>query len=100
MDRYGLFLGLSTIDVIHLVKELPRENQKITALRQLLAAGGPSTNAAVAFSHLGGTSLLVTSLGSNALAGLVVKELKSLNVRVHDLSPAYHEQPAVSSITV
>ena len=45
----GLFCGLAVVDVIQLVQAPPGPDDKIVALDQLIAAGGPATNAAVAF---------------------------------------------------
>ena len=51
-DR-GLFVGLVTLDLIYLANSAPQNNQKIVATDYTVAAGGPATNAAVTFSHLG-----------------------------------------------
>lgn len=42
----GLFCGLAVVDVIQLVQAPPGPDDKIIALDQLIAAGGPATNAA------------------------------------------------------
>jgi len=42
-----LFVGLSTLDIIQRVDELPGPNAKATALRQDVAGGGPALDAAV-----------------------------------------------------
>ncbi|MFY9263294.1 MAG: sugar kinase [Actinomycetaceae bacterium] len=47
----GLFIGLATLDVIQLVDAVPAANQKIVARDFTIAAGGPATNAAIAFAH-------------------------------------------------
>jgi len=47
----GLFCGLAVVDVIQLVEAPPAPDDKIVALDQIIAAGGPATNAAVAFAH-------------------------------------------------
>lgn len=49
---YGLFSGLTTLDVAQLTAETVAENTKVTSLDQVIAAGGPATNAAVTFSAL------------------------------------------------
>ena len=51
----GVFVGLTVLDVVHRVTALPGRNEKITALSQFLAAGGPAANAAVIFAALGGS---------------------------------------------
>ena len=48
-ERRGLFVGLVTLDVVYLTDHPPTRNQKIVASDYTVAAGGPATNAAVAF---------------------------------------------------
>ena len=57
----GIFVGLSTVDIVYRVDEFPLANRKIAAQSQDVFAGGPATNAALAFSHLGGDATLVAS---------------------------------------
>ncbi|TAG00060.1 MAG: sugar kinase, partial [Oscillatoriales cyanobacterium] len=56
--KTGLFLGLATLDLIYLASKPPGENQKVVAVDSTIAAGGPATNAAVAFSGLGNAAVL------------------------------------------
>lgn len=96
----GLFVGLCTLDVIQLVDHAPGSNEKLTARDQVVAAGGPATNAAVAFGHLGGAATLLTAIGAHALGVGVAADLKALGVTVHDLAAHSAEPPAVSSVLV
>ncbi|MGW3286867.1 PfkB family carbohydrate kinase [Streptomyces sp. NPDC001002] len=96
----GLFVGLCTLDVIQLVDHVPASNEKLTAREQTLAAGGPAANAAVTFSHLGGTAELLTAIGSHPLGLGVTTDLNRLGVTVSDLASDTVEPPAVSSILV
>lgn len=96
----GLFVGLCTLDVIQLVDQVPGPNQKLTAREQVVAAGGPAANAAVTFSHLGGTARLLTGIGSHPLGVAVAADLARLGVRVSDLAADSVEPPAVSSVLV
>jgi len=41
----GLFVGLTTLELIYLVKEFPQPNKKIVALEQSIAEGVHATNA-------------------------------------------------------
>ena len=50
----GIFVGLTTLDVVQFVDGMPSSNRKTTARESWLAAGGPAAVAAVAFSALGG----------------------------------------------
>ena len=49
----GLFVGLTTLDLIYHADHPPQANQKVVAKDMMFAAGGPATNAAVAFAALG-----------------------------------------------
>ncbi len=74
----GIFVGLSTIDVVYNVDEFPQTNTKVVAQSQSIFVGGPATNAAIAFSRLGGEAALVTAVGRNALANVVREELRTI----------------------
>lgn len=96
----GLFVGLCTLDVIQLVDHAPGANEKLTALEQVVAAGGPAANAAVTFAHLGGTPRLLTAIGSHPLGVGVLADLAALGVTVSDLAADSPDPPAVSSVLV
>ena len=67
----GYFCGMTTVDIIFLVDGPPRADEKIVAADQLLVAGGPATNAAVAFAALGGQSVLASAVGRHPLRGII-----------------------------
>lgn len=96
----GVFVGLSTLDVVHRVERAPGVNEKVTARRQDVSAGGPAANAAVVFAALGGHALLITSLGSDPLARLIFGELASRGVHIIDVTPDDPAPPAVSAVAV
>lgn len=96
----GVFVGLATLDVVHQVKRRPGSNEKVTALRQDVAAGGPAANAAVVFAALGGQARLVTALGNDPVASLIRAELEDRGVEVVDVAPDDATQPAISAVTV
>jgi len=96
----GLFVGLSTLDVVHRVRRVPGANEKVTARRQDVAAGGPAANAAVVFAALGGDAVLVTALGSDPLAGCISGELAVRGVRTIDVTPDDPAPPAISAVAV
>ena len=96
----GLFVGLISLDVIYLVKHLPRENQKMVALNYTAAAGGPATNAAVTFSYLGNQATALGMLGAHPIRHLIMEDLKMQGVAIADLNPSYPEPPPTSSIMV
>jgi sugar/nucleoside kinase (ribokinase family) len=96
----GVFVGLTTLDTVYRVAALPAANEKVVALGQELAAGGPAANAAVTFAALGGRAELVTALGGHVLARYAAHELAGRGVRVVDAVPTADPAPAVSSICV
>ena len=96
----GLFVGVSTLDLIYLTANFPHSNQKLVALDQVVAAGGPATNAAVAFHHLGNKSTVVSVIGNHPIAHLIKADLEAYSVDVLDLMPERAESPPVSSIIV
>lgn len=96
----GIFVGLSTIDLVYEVDEFPVSDSKITARSQRVFVGGPATNAAITFRHLGGDATLVTAVGRHPLAGLIREELKRYAVRLIDLNPDADEIPVLSAVAV
>ena len=96
----GLFVGLTTLDLIYLTTRLPRNNEKIVALKQIIAAGGPATNAAVTFNCLGGKARLLSSIGKHPLSKLIHSDLEEYSVEFKDLEADKNQSPPVSSIFV
>jgi sugar/nucleoside kinase (ribokinase family) len=79
------FVGLTTLDVVHRAAGLPAANQKVTASRQDVAAGGPAANAAVTTAALGCRAVLVTALGASPVARAARADLEAHGVEVHDV---------------
>jgi sugar/nucleoside kinase (ribokinase family) len=100
MERNGLFVGLSTLDFIYLTESIPKNNQKIVAIAQTIAAGGPATNAAVTFSHLGDRATLLNVLGQHSIADIIRRDLEAYKINFLDLDASLAEIPSVSSIMV
>lgn len=100
MKFQGLFVGLTTLDLIYLVADLPQSNQKIVALEQTIASGGPATNAAVTFSCLGNQAKLMSIVGKHTLSQLIYQDLNKYSVEINDLAPSILSSPPVSSIFV
>ena len=108
---HGFFAGLTTLDVLHGLDHVPDLMTKTTARAHTLAAGGPATNAAVAFAALerartgraGASVDLLTATGRGVAAELVSGELAGLGVGLLDAT-AVNEgtpgplDPAISSI--
>ncbi len=98
--RRGVFVGLATLDCVYRVAAAPGPNEKVTALSQEIAAGGPAANAAVTFALLGGDATLVTDLGRHPLALAAREDLERQGVSVIGMEPQWAGPPAMSSITV
>ena len=96
----ALFAGLCTLDIIQGVERVPGPNEKVTALRQLVAAGGPATNASVAFAALGGRATLLTGVGRHPLAAGMRADIQTAGVRLIDAAETDDAPPSVSSIIV
>jgi sugar/nucleoside kinase (ribokinase family) len=97
---HGIFVGLSTIDIVYNVDEFPAANCKVAARSQDLFAGGPATNASIAFAHLGGQPTLVAALGRHPLAAVIREDLARYAVQFIDLHPDFDGAPALSSVAV
>jgi sugar/nucleoside kinase (ribokinase family) len=96
----GIFVGLSTVDLVYAVDEFPWANSKVVARNQNVFVGGPATNASITFGHLGGKSTLVTAVGCHGLAGAIIEELQRYSIQLIDLNPDFDQAPVVSSISV
>lgn len=95
------FVGLTTLDVIHRVMATPAANQKVTAVRQDVVAGGPAANAAVTAAALGARAVLVSALGDSPVARVAKAELAKCGVTVFDVVAGEADFPlAVSAIAV
>lgn len=96
----GIFVGLSTIDVVYRVEKFPTPNTKVAAQSQDVFVGGPATNAAIAYAHLGGSATLVSAIGHHAVADVIRKDAETRHVRHIDLNPSFDQPPAISSVSV
>lgn len=98
--KTGVFVGLITLDCIYQTRQALQPNEKQVAEAVLLAAGGPATNAAIAFRALGGHARLVGVLGQHPLAAVVRDDLAQQGVELVDLMPDATGPPPFSSIVV
>jgi sugar/nucleoside kinase (ribokinase family) len=100
MQPRGIFVGLSTIDIIYTVSRQPTPNRKIAAQSQQIFVGGPATNAAITFAYLGGSTTLVTPVGRNPLAAMIKEECNQFGIELVDMAPDSLEAPPISSVWV
>lgn len=95
-----MFVGISTVDSIFAVPDVPRPNSKIQVTEWELIPGGPATNAAVAFRALGGQATLLTVLGTHPLSEVIRRDLAQQQIDVRDMAPEYAAPPAFASVIV
>lgn len=100
MRKRGLFVGLVTLDLIYLASSPPYDNQKIVAADYTVAAGGPATNAAVTFNHLGDRGTLLGVIGSHPMAQIVRTDLENYQIAIADLDSCNNNALPISSIIV
>jgi sugar/nucleoside kinase (ribokinase family) len=96
----GIFLGLATADIVYYVPHHLDRNQKLKAERQLAYAGGPATNAAVAFAAFGNETSLITGLGQHPLAHVAKLDLADHKVHLLDCTDQPRRPPILSAIIV
>jgi len=96
----AIFIGLSTIDIVYNVDKFPRTNTKVAAKSQEVFVGGPATNAAITFAHLGGRTTLVTAAGRHPLSHIIREELRKYSIQLIDLNPDFDGVPPISSVSV
>lgn len=96
----GLFVGLVTLDLVQRVGRLPGPDEKTVAVTADIAAGGPATNAAVAFAALGGLPTLLTALGNGPVATIAAHDLTRHGVTLVDAATTNHPGPPISAVTV
>ncbi len=89
--------GLTTVDLVYAVEEMPRANHKITSRSVRLDVGGPAANAARTAAALGADVRLVTVLGSSQFADLARGLLEG--IEVVDLAPEEYQMP-ISSVVL
>ncbi|MCK0117185.1 PfkB family carbohydrate kinase [Isoptericola sp. S6320L] len=94
------FVGLTTLDVVHRADARPGRDEKVTAVRQDVAAGGPAANAAVTAAALGMRAVLVTALGDGPVAMAARSDLAAHGVEVHDVVGGQAFPLAVSAVLV
>ncbi|MEM1253223.1 MAG: PfkB family carbohydrate kinase [Cyanobacteria bacterium P01_H01_bin.21] len=97
---HGLFVGLMTLDCIYQAQRPPQANEKLVAETAMMAAGGPATNAAVAFAALGGKATVMSAVGQHPVTALLREDMAQVGVSIYDLTPQRQEPPPISSIVV
>lgn len=101
-NQHGLFVGVTTLDCIYQADHPPSANEKVAASKSLMVAGGPATNAAVAFAqlHSSNQATLASVIGSHPLTEIITEDLLGQGVTLADLDPQRLAPPPISSIVV
>lgn len=95
---HGYFVGLTTLDLIYTLDEFPTPNLKHKARSVLVEPGGPSCNAAVTFSHLGGHATFATVIGDHPLRSVLLEDARKHQLEILDLDESRESYPPVASI--
>ena len=95
----GLFVGMTTVDLVYGVEDFPTPNSKTKASVFTMHPGGPAYNAAVTFAFLGGCASVVSAIGRDPLAALVRQDAERFGVTLQDAAPTVESLP-VSSVLV
>lgn len=93
-------MGLITGDLLYLATHMPGSNEKVVAKDNCFTAGGPATNAAIAFHHCGSKAYLVGAVGTGELGNLLRHKIEYYGVRVIDIQGKCDLEPPISSIIV
>ena len=94
----GLFWGLLTIDMHFFADYFPEENTKTKVKKFDSYIGGPATNAAITFQHLGGNAQLVTAIGQNSFRSMIDDRIKQFNLQTIDMKEKEATDPIFASI--
>lgn len=95
-----LCAGLTTVDLVQRVAELPGPNEKVTSLDAELSTGGPAAGAALTAAALGAPTTLLSALGRHDLAAPVRHELDAAGVRLIDATADTDALPPISAVSV
>jgi sugar/nucleoside kinase (ribokinase family) len=75
-----LFVGAAGLDTVTLVESYPQQDSKIRAIGHLIEGGGNAANSACAYSTLGADASLLTAIGDDYAAGVILDGLQSRGV--------------------
>ena len=92
--------GLTTLDLVQYVDQLPGADEKVQAREAHMAFGGPAANAAFSARALGVESRLITCLGAGPLGRSLREQITAAGIEVVDVAAGHDWQPPVSSVAV
>lgn len=94
----ALFVGLTTVDIQYFVDEFPQSNVKVKTAPPQIYVGGPATNAAIAFSALGGNAQLISFKGKSAMAEVISTDFNQNKIAHTELFPESEQLPVLASV--
>ena len=80
-----LVTGVSVIDFIFQIDEIPKHFEKYRAKDASISGGGVAANAAVAISRLEGSSTLVSRLGKDDIGRIIENGLSEEGVNIKNI---------------
>jgi sulfofructose kinase len=92
--------GVSVVDFVFSVGEMPREAIKYRAKDATIVGGGCAANAAVAVSRLGGQAWLAARIGDDLIADIMLKDLAEEGVNTAHVQRFKGKRSQFSSIYV
>lgn len=99
--KKGIFIGRTTLDILFYQKGFPEENRKAGTEKYTTCVGGNACNAAITYSLLGGSALLVTSVGDSLLGKSIKEEVTAqYGVQVVDLLEDSRILPFLSAVWI
>ena len=96
----GVFLGLTTLDIMHFISTDLGPNDKIASDETRMYTGGPAANSAITFALLGHKAHLITDFGNSALSSIIERELSQYGVTAETPQAVAGQHPSVASVFV
>lgn len=93
-------LGVSTLDLLMIVDELPGEESVQRAHESVLQGGGPVATAMVALARLGSRTAMLDKVGDDWRGGLIIDEFRKEDVATDWVRIAAGRSSSIASILV
>lgn len=97
--KKGIFIGITGLDLIYYMDEVPENNRKGKTDDYRSVIGGPAANAAITYTMLGGKARLITHIGCSPIGMMLKKMLSDYDIEVIDLCHT-DDLPSISGIGV
>lgn len=97
--KKAVFIGLTGIDYVYYLDEIPEENSKCKTGDYAKYIGGPAANAAITYALLGGDATLITAYGNSSESKMITEELSGYGVKVINVS-SDDKLPGISTICI